>query len=205
MDPLFKGALIGFSIAVPVGPVGLLCIRRSLQEGRLAGFVTGMGAAAADTLYGVAAAFGLTALTDFLVGHRAAFQLFGGLFLLCLGVATLRSRPPAAATDERPASRPGAVFLTSFAITATNPLTVLAFVGIFAGLGLTTSDTFSALRLVLGVFLGSAAWWIILSAGAAHFSRKFESGGLRALNLVAGAGITAIALWQLAQFALSAG
>ncbi len=204
MDALVTGALVGFSIAVPVGPVGLLCIRRSLSDGRLAGFVTGMGAAAADTLYGLAAAFSLTALTNFLVDHRTSFQLCGGLFMLGLGVATLRSRPAASAAD-RPAHHPGVAFASAFAITATNPMTVLAFIGILAGLSHTAFDTFSSLRLVLGVFLGSAAWWLILSNGAAHFSRKLQSGGFRALNLIAGTGIVLIALWQLAQLALCLG
>jgi threonine/homoserine/homoserine lactone efflux protein len=204
LDALITGALVGFSIAIPVGPVGLLCIRRSLSDGRLAGFVTGMGAAAADTLYGLAAAFSLTALTNFLVDHRTSFQLFGGLFLLGLGVATLCSRP-ATSTADRPAHHPGIAFVSAFAITATNPMTVLAFIGIFSGLSHTASDTFSSLRLVLGVFLGSAVWWLILSNGAAHFSRKLQSGGFRALNLIAGTGIILIALWQLAQLALRLG
>lgn len=204
MDALVTGALVGFSIAVPVGPVGLLCIRRSLSDGRLAGFVTGMGAAAADTLYGLAAAFSLTALTTFLVDHRTSFQLFGGLFMLGLGVATLRSRP-VASTADRPAHHAGIAFVSAFAITATNPMTVFAFIGIFAGLNLPAADTLASMRLVLGVFLGSAAWWLILSNGAAHFSRKLRSGGFRALNLIAGTGIVLIALWQLAQLALRLG
>ncbi len=204
MDALVTGALVGFSIAVPVGPVGLLCIRRSLSDGRLAGFVTGMGAAAADTLYGLAAAFSLTALTNFLVDHRTSFQLFGGLFMLGLGVATLRSRP-VASTADRPAHHAGIAFVSAFAITATNPMTVFAFIGIFAGLNHPAADTLASMRLVLGVFLGSAAWWLILSNGAAHFSRKLRSGGFRALNLIAGTGIVLIALWQLAQLALRLG
>ena len=204
MDALVTGALVGFSIAVPVGPVGLLCIRRSLSDGRLAGFVTGMGAAAADTLYGLAAAFSLTALTTFLVDHRTSFQLFGGLFMLGLGVATLRSRP-VASTADRPAHHAGIAFASAFAITATNPMTVFAFIGIFAGLNHPAADTLASMRLVLGVFLGSAAWWLILSNGAAHFSRKLRSGGFRALNLIAGTGIVLIALWQLAQLALRLG
>jgi len=204
LDALVTGALVGFSIAVPVGPVGLLCIRRSLSDGRLAGFVTGMGAAAADTLYGLAAAFSLTALTNFLVDHRTSFQLFGGLFMLGLGVATLRSRP-VASTADRPAHHAGIAFVSAFAITATNPMTVFAFIGIFAGLNHAAADTLASMRLVLGVFLGSAAWWLILSNGAAHFSRKLRSGGFRALNLIAGTGIVLIALWQLAQLALRLG
>jgi threonine/homoserine/homoserine lactone efflux protein len=204
LDALVTGAVVGFSIAVPVGPVGLLCIRRSLSDGRLAGFVTGMGAAAADTLYGLAAAFSLTALTNFLVDHRTSFQLFGGLFMLGLGVATLRSRP-VASTADRPAHHAGIAFVSAFAITATNPMTVFAFIGIFAGLNHPAADTLASMRLVLGVFLGSAAWWLILSNGAAHFSRKLRSGGFRALNLIAGTGIVLIALWQLAQLALRLG
>lgn len=204
MDALVTGALVGFSIAVPVGPVGLLCIRRSLSDGRLAGFVTGMGAAAADTLYGLAAAVSLTALTNFLVDHRTSFQLFGGLFMLGLGVATLRSRP-VASTADRPAHHAGIAFVSAFAITATNPMTLFAFIGIFAGLNHPAADTLPSMRLVLGVFLGSAAWWLILSNGAAHFSRKLRSGGFRALNLIAGTGIVLIALWQLAQLALRLG
>jgi threonine/homoserine/homoserine lactone efflux protein len=202
MDPILHGALIGFSIAAPVGPVGLLCIRRSLHEGRLAGFVTGMGAAAADTLYGFAAAFSLTALTAFLSDHRITIQFFGGVFLLYLGIATLRARPPANVAS-RPATHLGGAFITAFAITATNPITVLAFIGIFAGLGVATSDTFSALRLVFGVFLGSAAWWLILSAGASRFSRSIRSGALHAINRVAGIGILLIGSWQLAQLAIN--
>jgi threonine/homoserine/homoserine lactone efflux protein len=163
-----------------------------------------MGAAAADTLYGLAAAFSLTALTNFLVDHRTSFQLFGGLFMLGLGVATLRSRP-VASTADRPAHHAGIAFVSAFAITATNPMTVFAFIGIFAGLNHPAADTLASMRLVLGVFLGSAAWWLILSNGAAHFSRKLRSGGFRALNLIAGTGIVLIALWQLAQLALRLG
>lgn len=202
MDPTLKGALIGFSIAAPVGPIGLLCIRRSLHEGRLAGFVSGLGAATADTLYGLVAAFSLTALTDFLLGYRTALQLFGGLFLLYLGLTTLRARAAAPAAD-RPAPNLLAAYFSTLALTATSPVTILAFVGIFAGLGVAVSDSFSALRLVLGVFLGSAAWWLILSTTASFLGRRLESGGLRILNLVAGTILLAFALWQLTQLALS--
>lgn len=205
MDPIIKGAFIGFSIAAPVGPIGLLCIRRSLHDGRLAGFVSGLGAATADTLYGLVAAFSLTALTDLLIEHRAIFQLLGGLFLLYLGLQTLRARPPAPAS-VRPAPNLPAAYLSTFALTATSPITILAFVGIFAGLGLgaTPGTTFTTLRLVLGVFVGSAAWWLILSSAASLLGRKLQSGGLRALNLISGTIILAFGLWQLSQLALPA-
>ena len=204
MDPIFKGAIIGFSLAAPVGPIGLLCIRRSLHDGRLAGFVSGLGAATADALYGLVAAFSLTALTDFLLGYRTALQLLGGLFLLYLGITTFRARAPAPAAD-RPAPNLLAAYFSTLVLTATSPVTILAFVGIFAGLGLTIPDAFSALRLVLGVFLGSAAWWLILSTTASRLGRRLQSGGLRLLNVIAGSLLLAFALWQLTQLALSLG
>jgi threonine/homoserine/homoserine lactone efflux protein len=205
VDPIIKGAVIGFSIAAPVGPIGLLCIRRSLHDGRIAGFVSGLGAASADTLYGLLAAFSLTALTDLLVDQRAAFQLLGGLFLLYLGIQTLRARPPAPAA-ERLAPNLLSAYFTTFVLTATSPVTILAFVGIFAGLGLgaTPGSTFTTLRLILGVFVGSAAWWLILSSSASLLGRKLQSGGLRTLNLISGTIILAFGLWQLTQLTLSA-
>jgi threonine/homoserine/homoserine lactone efflux protein len=205
VDPIIKGAVIGFSIAAPVGPIGLLCIRRSLHDGRIAGFVSGLGAASADTLYGLLAAFSLTALTDLLVDQRAAFQLLGGLFLLYLGIQTLRARPPAPAA-ERLAPNLLSAYFTTFVLTATSPVTILAFVGIFAGLGLgaTPGSTFTTLRLILGVFVGSAAWWLILSSSASLLGRKLHSGGLRTLNLISGTIILAFGLWQLTQLTLSA-
>lgn len=202
MEPTLQGAVIGFSIAAPVGPVGLLCIRRSLHDGRLAGFVSGLGAATADTLYGLVAAFSISALTDFLVGHRTALQLFGGLFLLYLGLTTLRARAPAPAAD-RPAPNLLAAYFSTLVLTATSPVTILAFVGIFAGFGVSVTDSFSALRLVAGVFLGSVVWWLILSSGASFFGRRLQSGGLRLLNIIAGSLLLAFALWQLTQLALS--
>jgi threonine/homoserine/homoserine lactone efflux protein len=202
VDPLLKGAVIGFSLAAPVGPIGLLCIRRSLHDGRLAGFVSGLGAATADALYGLVAAFSLTALTDFLLGYRTALQLLGGVFLLYLGLTTLRARAPQPAAD-RPAPNLLAAYFSTLIFTATSPVTILAFVGIFAGLGVAIPDAFSALRLVLGVFLGSTAWWLILSTTASRLGRRLQSGGLRLLNVVAGSLLLAFALWQLTQLALS--
>src|SRR4051812_17010461 len=93
LPSLFRGLVIGFAVAAPVGPVGLLCIRRSIADGHLAGFITGLGAAAADALFGLIAALGLTAVTSFLTGHAHAFHFSSGLFLLAFGIATIRSRP----------------------------------------------------------------------------------------------------------------
>ena len=188
---LFRGLLIGFSIAAPVGPIGVLCIRRTLADGRLSGLVSGLGAATADMLYGCVAGFGLTFISSFLVGQQLWLRLFGGLFLLYLGIKTLLSKPSEQAAKADGSGLLGA-YLSTFFLTATNPLTILSFVAIFAGLGLanTNGSYASALVLVLGVFLGSAAWWLLLTGGVGLFRAKFNTQGLLWVNRVSGMIIT---------------
>ena len=196
---LLKGLVIGFSIAAPVGPIGLLCIRRSLANGRLVGFVSGLGAATADTLYGVVAALGLTAVTQVLIEHRVWLQLGGGVFLLCLGVTTLRSRPPVEEAKAARAANLSTAFGSTLALTLMNPMTILSFVGIFAALGVNggSGGAAAAGLLVTGVFVGSATWWLVLSAAASRLGRGLQGGGLRALNVASGAVIAAFGVWQL--------
>ena len=131
-----RGLVIGLAIAAPVGPIGLLCIRRSLADGFPLGFLTGLGAAAADGVYGAIAAFGLTAVSSFLVAQQRWLALGGGLALLWLGWQSIR-RPPAdtAADGGGNTSRAGA-FASTFVLTLANPATILSFVAVFAGLGL---------------------------------------------------------------------
>jgi threonine/homoserine/homoserine lactone efflux protein len=200
MPTLLKGLAIGFSIAAPVGPIGLLCIRRSLANGRLAGFVSGLGAATADALYGLVAALGVTAVMNALVEHRVWLQFGGGLFLLYLGVATFRAQPAAAKARTATASTLRAAYFSILALTLTNPMTILSFIGIFAGLGIgaTAAGARPACWLVVGVFLGSAAWWLILSTAASWLGHRLHHGGLRALNLASGLIIAAFGVWQLA-------
>lgn len=201
MPPILKGLVIGFSIAVPVGPIGLLCLRRSLQDGRLAGFVSGLGAATADALYGVVAALGLTALTHALVAQRLWLQLGGGAFLLYLGIAMMRARPAAQAAGTRPAPNLPAAYASTLFLTLANPMTILAFLGIFAGVGLAdaTGDFWAPTWLVLGVFLGSTSWWLLLSLLAGWLGTRLQSGGLRALNLLSGLLLIGFGLWQVLQ------
>jgi threonine/homoserine/homoserine lactone efflux protein len=199
MSPLFKGLFFGFSIAVPVGPIGLLCLRRSLNEGRLCGLVSGLGAATADAIYGLLVAFGLTVVTDFLLRYKLYLQAGGSLFLLYLGFRLFRAQPPTA--EVRAAAVPNlrAAYLSTLALTLANPMTVLAFLGIFTGLGVTSAPGgLGAFALVLGVFLGSAIWWVLLSFTASALGRHLEQGGLRTLNLASGLIISAFGLWQLA-------
>lgn len=189
---LLKGVIVGFSIAAPVGPIGVLCIRRTLAEGGLSGLVSGLGAATADTVYGCIAGFGLTFISNFLVNQKVWLGLLGGLFLCYLGIATFLTKPA-----EEPASAMGNnlidAYASTFFLTLTNPMTIISFAAIFAGLGLasTQGNYISAGMLVLGVFLGSALWWIILSSSVGAFRARFNPDGLRWVNRISG-GIIAV-------------
>ena len=164
MDPtlLARGLVLGFTIAAAVGPISLLCIRRTLAEGRVVGLASGLGVATADATYGAIAAFGLTAITDLLVDWRRALGIVGGLFLLWLAWRTFRAEPgEAATTTPRRGGLLGA-YLSTLGLTLTNPMTILSFGALFVGLGIDGGDAAGAASLTIGVFLGSAAWWVVL-------------------------------------------
>jgi threonine/homoserine/homoserine lactone efflux protein len=186
-DNLIKGIIIGFSIAAPVGPIGVLTIKRKLAEGRISGFVTGMGAAMADSFYGAIAGFGLTAISSFLLTHEFWMKLIGGLFLLFLGIKSFLAKPAskAANIDSKGLF---ANFISTFFLTVTNPTTILSFLAIFAGLGIgtTNSDYISSMSLVLGVFVGSALWWLILSSIVSYFQSKITPNKLIWINRLSG-------------------
>jgi threonine/homoserine/homoserine lactone efflux protein len=192
-----KGLAFGFLLAATVGPMWVLCFRRTLEQGALAGLVSGMGIAVADGLYGAVAAFGLTAISGFLLQHQFWIGLAGGAFLLYLGVKTLLSRP---APEGSKANSTSLVqgFLSTLGLTLANPPTILAFAAIFAGLGLVSSDYLVASVVVLGVFLGSASWWILLAAGAGWLRGRMGPRQFRAVNIVSGITILGFAVWQLA-------
>jgi threonine/homoserine/homoserine lactone efflux protein len=191
-----KGLAFGFLLAATVGPMWVLCFRRTVEQGALAGFVSGMGIAVADGLYGAVAAFGLTAISGVLLKYSFWIGLVGGLFLLYLGVRNLFSRPE---IRESNASPTGLLqgFLSTLGLTLTNPPTILAFAAIFAGLGLVSSDYGTAALVVLGVFLGSASWWVVLAAGAGWLRRRIGPQLFRAINIVSGVTILGFAIWQL--------
>jgi threonine/homoserine/homoserine lactone efflux protein len=197
-----KGLVLGFSIAAPVGPIGILCIHRTLAQGRAAGLASGLGAAAADAIYGCVAAFGLTLVSAFLVAHQAWIGLGGGLFLAWLAVGLFRATPPAlpdnSAANESHHSLCGA-FGTTFLLTLSNPMTILSFAAVFAGLGLATGaeDGRGAVSLVAGVFLGSAAWWLLLSTGIGALRRRVTPAVLRWINRVSGTIVLAFAAWAI--------
>jgi len=165
-----KGLAIGFSIAAPVGPIGLLCIHRSLNNGFKIGFFTGLGAATADAVYGAVVGFGLTAISSFLVASKFWIQLLGGLFLIYLGASLLRLPKQERVIHNEKSISVRYAFGTTFLLTMTNPMTILSFVAVFAGLGIgTTSSEFAdAMYLVFGVLIGSSLWWLLLSSGVSY-------------------------------------
>jgi threonine/homoserine/homoserine lactone efflux protein len=193
-----EGIVIGFAIAAPVGPIGVLCIRRTLADGRVSGFISGLGAATADAVYGSVAALGLTFVTNLLVGGESWLRLVGGAFLILLGVRTFLVRPAERAAPAGRSGLPGA-YASTFLLTLTNPTTILSFAAIFAGLGAgdASGDVLSAMLLVSGVFLGSAVWWFVLSAAVGLFRAKLSVRGLRWVNRVSGAVIAAFGVLAL--------
>lgn len=184
---LSRGLVIGFTIAAAVGPISLLTIRRTIAHGRVYGLVSGLGVASADASYGAVAAFGLTAVTSVLVGARTGLALVGGAFLVWLAVRTIRAQPATAAaeTDDRPGI--AAAYLSIYALTMTNPMTILSFAGIFAGLGLGGRGGAEAALLTLGVFLGSGLWWVLLTAIVGRLRGRITPRILVWINRVSGA------------------
>ncbi len=211
MDPalLLKGLVMGFSIAAPVGPIGVLCIRRTLGNGILHGVVSGLGTASADAIYGCIAAFGITAVSDFLIGSQLGLRLVGGLFLLYLGYSTFRSVPAEKAATAGGGGLGGlaGACTSAFFLTLTNPMTIVSFAAVFAGLGLGSApgSRASAALLVFGVFAGSMLWWLFLS-GTVHILRsRFDHGRLVWVNRILGLVVAAFGVASLASIASAAG
>jgi threonine/homoserine/homoserine lactone efflux protein len=221
MDPslALRGMLLGFAIAAPVGPIGVLCIRRTLASGWRIGLVSGLGAATADATYGAMAAFGLTAVSALLVSGQLWLRLVGGLFLGYLGLRTLLAKPvsPAATIES---AGPGEIavamrsdsggsgliaYASTLGLTLTNPTTILSFAAIFAGLGVglgaagnASRDYLSAGLLVLGVFAGSALWWLILSSTVAALRARFRPGIVGWVGRASGAVLLTFGLLAIA-------
>lgn len=195
MTIFLQGLIIGFSIAAPVGPIGVLCIRRTLAGGRTIGFLSGLGAATADAVYGSIAGFGLTFIASFLLDQQLWFSLVGGGFLCYLGVKTFLTPPAKTAAPAKGGGLWGA-YGSTFFLTLTNPATILSFAAVFAGLGLanTSRSYITAGILVLGVFLGSALWWLLLSGGVGLLRRQITPVWLGWVNKLSGAIITGFGL-----------
>lgn len=194
---LLQGALIGLSIAAPVGPIALLCIRRTLADGRLAGFISGLGAATADGLYGAIAGFGLSSMSLALLRNQEWIRILGGLYLCYLGTRIFFSKIAKQAINPGVSRLTGA-YISTFLLTITNPVTILAFIAVFAGLGLTAGgDTRSAGTLVAGVFLGSATWWLVLALGVGVLRARITPTILLWVNRLAGALLAGLGVFAI--------
>jgi threonine/homoserine/homoserine lactone efflux protein len=182
-----KGFIIGFSIAAPVGPIGILCIQRTLSGGNVQGLVTGLGAATADAVYGFIAAFGLTFISNFLVDQSLWFRIIGGFFLCYLGIRAFFKKPGNQTVSVANSTTLSA-YGTTFFLTLTNPMTILFFAGIFAGLGIVSESIHyaSAGLMVIGVFTGSGAWWLLLSGATGIFRNKVSERKLTIVNKISG-------------------
>ncbi|WP_370568657.1 LysE family translocator [Fictibacillus sp. 26RED30] len=183
-----KGLIMGISIAAPVGPIGVLCMQRTLTQGRVVGIVSGLGAACADVIYGLIAGLGLTMVSQFIMSHKLWIQLIGGVFLLYLGLKILTSKArPMDGTPQKSSSLTSA-FFTTFLQTLTNPMTILSFAAIFAGLGIvnTHTSTISSITLIVGLFCGSTAWWLFLTFIVSMMSKRMNQQHMVMINVISG-------------------
>lgn len=191
---IIKGLILGISIAAPVGPIGILCIRRTLARGMWIGFISGAGAATADAIYGSIAAFGISVVATFLFEHRAFLQIVGGIFLFYLGCKTFRAKPILTEVNEIGEGRIGAYVSTLF-LTLTNPLTIISFMAVFAGIGGNGFE--KSFYIVIGVFFGSMLWWFILSGIVSLVRRNFTTRHIKVVNRVSGTIITVFGVYSV--------
>ncbi|NOK58307.1 MAG: lysine transporter LysE [Chloroflexi bacterium AL-W] len=194
-----RGIIIGFLIAAPVGPIGVLCIRRTLTNGQIVGLISGLGAATADAVYGCIAGFGLTFISSLLISQQLWLRIVGGLFLLSLGITTFFSQPAQQVASVCGQGLLGA-YVSTFLLTLTNPATIGSFALVFAGLGLSAmgNNYTAAMLLVSGVFLGSALWWLLLSGSVGLLRKRFDTDILRWVNRISGVLITGFGVAALA-------
>jgi threonine/homoserine/homoserine lactone efflux protein len=199
-----KALLLGFSVSAPVGPIGVLCIRRTLSDGRSIGLACGLGAATADALYGLVAGLGLTVLTSVLIGHNQLFRVGGGAYLAYLGVRTFLSKPGDRAAALNRTSTLGA-WASTFLLTVTNPMTIMSFVAMFSTITVSGLKAHGSEASVLagGVFLGSAVWWLSLSTSVNLFRSRLQANHLIWINRVSGVVLVVFAVGSVSQFFVS--
>lgn len=184
-----KGFVIGMIIAVPVGPIGLLCVNRTLSRGPLYGLVSGLGVATADAVSGGVVALGLTFVSSFLLAKMLWLRLIGGIFLCYLGFKIFATEPKPQSMIDKESKNLLAAYASTFLLTFSNPLTLLSFVAIYAGWGVEDLSAHRLLAAILtvGIFCGSASWWVVLSGGMPVVRAMFTHDGLRWVYRVSGA------------------
>lgn len=193
---LLQGIAVGFSIAAPVGAIGLLCIQNTLSGGIRLGLASGLGAATADMMYGILVALGMRTVSTFLLAYRPILTLLGGLFLCYLGIKKFFAKPALQAANISKGSILK-TYIVTFFLTLTNPATILDFMALFTGLSIDVSGYSQALHFVAGVFLGSAFWWLLLCFCVNLFRKKVSTHILQWINYFAGAAILAFGIWAL--------
>lgn len=185
MEYSLKGIVIGLIVAAPLGPVGLLCVRRTLAHGRVSGQLSGLGAATAHGFYGLIVGFGLTSISSFLLKSQVIIGIIGGLFLCYLGVKTFYARP-ASHTAIPHGSKRLQNYFSTLGLAITNPLTILTFIGIFAGFSVQSEHLIDPLLLVAGIFLGSALWWLCLTFLVGLFRHRMTPRSMLIMNRASG-------------------
>src|SRR3954469_14678227 len=200
---LLKGAVIGFAVAAPVGPIGILCIRTTLERGRLAGFAAGLGAAVADAIYGAIGVLGVTAISGVIEAQRFWLELGGGLFVIGFGIHLGLTRTNLQNGNEEIPVNLLADFIKTLLLTLANPSTILTFMAIFAGVpGAGASELSHVPVMVLGVLLGSGAWWLLLSQGVGFIRHRISEQALKWMNWAAGFLLVGFGAYTLGHLAL---
>lgn len=198
LSMFITGAGIGFFMAAPFGPIGVLCMRRTLAKGPMAGLVSGLGAATADALCSSIAGFGLTFISGLILSHQITIRLIGGIFLIILGIRTF-SAVPSLPCEGLNSSGLFSIYTSTFLLTMANPVTTLSFAAIFAGFGVTqnNADYLSAAILIIGVFLGSASWWLALSGSIKYFNLSIDFTAQNWINKLSGCILTVFGILAL--------
>ncbi|TKG95557.1 LysE family translocator [Puteibacter caeruleilacunae] len=197
---LFKGIIIGFAVSIPLGPIGVLCVQRTVNKSWRSGFYSGLGAAFSDSLYAVISGFSLTYIINFIRQFQMEFQLVGGFVLLALGIHIFRTNP---VTEIRKYRRKGSSYfqdmLSTFIVTFSNPLAIFVFLAVFAGSGIVMkiSEPLDASIIIFGIFVGAASWWLLLTSLVNMFRHKMNLRVLWWFNKIAGAGVIAFVMITL--------
>jgi threonine/homoserine/homoserine lactone efflux protein len=193
LELLLRGVLAGLAIAIPVGPVNVLCISRTITKGRVAGIISGLGAATADTFYGSIAGFSISLVINFLVREKFWLRLVGGALLIAIGLVYWFKKPKSLKEEQAESSH--SAYVTTLLLTLTNPTTVLSFLAILAGLRLGEPRPWPlTLFVVLGIFTGSMLWWIVLALISGHFRDRFDDAAVVRMNRLAAIAIAGFGL-----------
>jgi threonine/homoserine/homoserine lactone efflux protein len=197
LDFILRGVAAGIAISAPVGPVNVLCVSRTLTKGIRSGFISGLGAAAADTFYGAIAGFSIHIVISFLLREENKLRVAGGILLILIGVLYFFKQPESLSTRTG-AQDTHSDFVSTMLLNLTNPTTVLSFLAVLAVLGLSGSRAVGlTLAMIGGIFTGSMAWWLVLIGLTNHFRDRFDDRALFRMNRIAGLAIGAFGIVML--------